>query len=330
LGRLLHLLSFAVSSIPVMLRQIAWRPDTVLVVEPTLFCAPVALLTARLANAKAWLHIQDYEVEAFFGLGFASGGFVKTCATAAEGWLMRRFDRVSSISRRMVARLAAFQVPQNRTLLFPNWVDTDRVRPGVDGCRFRKNWGLPPDRKIVLYAGSMGDKQGLDMVIETAGEMQADFPELLFLVVGEGSAKALLVEKAEKLGVRNVVFRPPQPPEDLPALLGIADVHLVVQKRGAGEAVMPSKLTGILAAGGTAVITADENTELGRLVIENPGIAVLAPPEDRARFREALLAALSRQGDDSGKNPVARAYAERHLAADVVLPRFERMLSAPC
>jgi colanic acid biosynthesis glycosyl transferase WcaI len=176
----------------------------------------------------------------------------------------------------------------------------------------------------------MGEKQGLDMVIETAGAMQADFPELLFLVVGEGSAKALLVEKADKMGVRNVVFQPPQPPEDLPALLGLADVHLVVQKRGAGEAVMPSKLTGILAAGGTAVITADEDTELGRLVIENPGIALLAPPEDPARFREALLAALSKQRGSHGMNPVARTYAERHLAADVVLHRFERMLSATC
>jgi colanic acid biosynthesis glycosyl transferase WcaI len=93
---------------------------------------------------------------------------------------------------------------------------------------------------------------------------------------------------------------------------------------------MPSKLTGILAAGGTAVITADEDTELGRLVIENPGIAVLAPPEDPARFREALLAALSKQRGSHGMNPVARTYAERHLAADVVLPRFERMLSATC
>jgi colanic acid biosynthesis glycosyl transferase WcaI len=330
LGRLLHLLSFAVSSIPVMLRQIFWRPDTVLAIEPTLFGAPVALLTARLSNAKAWLHIQDFEVEAFFGLGFSSGGFIKKCVTSVEGWLMCRFDRVSSISRRMIARLASFNVPQNRTSLFPNWVDTNRVRPGVNGRNFRKNWGLSPDRKIVLYAGSMGEKQGLDMVIETAGAMQADFPELLFLVVGEGSAKALLVEKADKMGVRNVVFQPPQPPEDLPALLGLADVHLVVQKRGAGEAVMPSKLTGILAAGGTAVITADEDTELGRLVIENPGIALLAPPEDPARFREALLAALSKQRGSHGMNPVARTYAERHLAADVVLPRFERMLSATC
>jgi len=327
-GRLFHLLSFAVSSIPVMLRQIFWRPNVVFVVEPPLFCSPVALLTARLANAKAWLHIQDYEVEAFFGLGFSSGGFFKKCATAVEGWLMRRFDRVSSISKQMVARLTAFEVPRKRTSLFPNWVDTNLVRPNVNGRSFRDEWGLSHGSKIVLYAGSMGNKQGLEMVLETANALQKDHPDILFLMVGEGSAKGLLIERARNLGLRNVMFKPPQPPDDLPALLALAEVHLVVQKRRAGEAVMPSKLTGILAVGGTAIITADVDTELGRLVIDNPGIAVLVPPENRARFQEALLGALANRRESPMMNRVAREYAERYLATDVVLSRFEGLLSA--
>jgi colanic acid biosynthesis glycosyl transferase WcaI len=214
--RLLHLLSFAVSSIPVMLRQISWRPDGIYVIEPTLFCAPCALATARLANAKAWLHIQDFEVEAFFGLGFGSGGFVKKVVHAVEGWLMRRFDRVSSISRQMTERLSAFGIPQDRISVIPNWVDIDRIRPGIRGRAFREEWGLGSDRKIVLYAGSMGKKQGLEMVLDTAKALQNDDPGILILLVGEGSEKEGLVQRAGDLGLRNVLFKPPQPPEDLP------------------------------------------------------------------------------------------------------------------
>jgi len=326
--RLLHLLSFAGSSIPVMLGQIFWRPDRVFVIEPTLFCAPCALVTARLANAKAWLHIQDFEAEAFFGLGFSSGGFVKKFVNAVEGWLMRRFDRVSSISRQMVARLSAFGIPEDRTSIVPNWVDTDRIRPGIPGRPFREEWGLGPDRKIVLYAGSMRKKQGLEMVLETARVLQNDDPEPLFLLVGEGSAKEGLVQRARELGLRNVVFKPPQHPEDFPALLTLANVHLVVQKKGVSEAFMPSKLTGILAVGGTAIITADEDTELGRLVKNNPGIAVLVPPENQKLFQEALRTELSNDRDGAGINPVAREYAERYLATDGILSPFEKALSA--
>jgi colanic acid biosynthesis glycosyl transferase WcaI len=327
-NRLLHLLTFAVSSIPVMVRQIFWRPDRIFVIEPTLFCAPWALVTARLANAKAWLHIQDFEAEAFFGLGFSSGGFVKKCVNAVEGWLIRRFDRVSSISRQMVARLSGFGIPEDRTTIFPNWVDTERIRPGIRGRAFREEWGLGPDRRIVLYAGSMGKKQGLEMVLETARVLQNDDPDTLFLLVGEGSAKEGLVQRAREHGLRNVVFKPPQPPEDFPALLTLANVHLVVQKKGVAEAFMPSKLTGILAVGGTAIITADEDTELGRLVKNNPGIAVLVPPENQRLFQEALRTELSKSRNGGGINPVARKYAERYLATDAILSQFEKVLSA--
>ena len=229
-NRLLHLLTFAVSSIPVMVGQIFWRPDRIFVIEPTLFCAPWALVTARLANAKTWLHIQDFEAEAFFGLGFGSGGFIKKWVNAIEGWLMRRFDRVSSISPQMVTRLSGFGIPGDRTTIFPNWVDTDRIRPGVRGRAFREEWGLGNDRKIALYAGSMGKKQGLEMVLETADAKEDGNPDVLFLLVGEGSAKEGIVQRARELGLRNVIFKPPQPPEDFPALLTLADVHLVVQK----------------------------------------------------------------------------------------------------
>ena len=91
---------------------------------------------------------------------------------------------------------------------------------------------------------------------------------------------------------------------------------------------MPSKLTGILAAGGTAIVTADGDTELGRLVKDNPGIAVLVPPENQELFQEALWTELSKHRNGAGINLVARKYAERYLATDKVLSQLEKVLSA--
>jgi len=190
-------------------------------------------------------------------------------------------------------------------------VDVDRIRPDARGRAFREEWGLGADRKIVLYAGSMGNKQGLEMVLETARALQNDDPEILFLLVGEGSAKEGLVQQTSALGLRNVVFKPPQPPEDLPALLTLADIHLVVQKKGVAEAFMPSKLTGILAAGGMAIITADEDTNWAGWW-GTPGIAVLVPPKtsgcSRRRCGRNCLA-WERWQD----KPCRPDYAERYL-----------------
>lgn len=195
--------------------------------------APGALAAARLSGAGAWLHVQDYEVEAFFGLGYMEGGFLKRRVAAVEGWLTRRFDVVSAVSRRMVARLSGLGLPDSRAVLFPNWVDTERIRSGIRGRDIRGEWGLAPDARIVLYAGSMGRKQGLELILETAAAAREDSPRAVFLMVGDGPARDGLVERAKALGLRNVVFRPPQPTEDFPALLAAADVHLVVQKKGA-------------------------------------------------------------------------------------------------
>ncbi|RMD58917.1 colanic acid biosynthesis glycosyltransferase WcaI, partial [Candidatus Parcubacteria bacterium] len=101
--RIVHLASFALSSFPVMLRQIFWKPDVVFVVEPPLFCAPAAWIVAKLTGGKCWLHVQDFEVDAAFALGLLPK-WMRKPTSLAERWWMRRFDQVSSISHAMVKR----------------------------------------------------------------------------------------------------------------------------------------------------------------------------------------------------------------------------------
>lgn len=324
--RIIHLASFAFFSFPVMLRHVWWRPDVVLVVQPPLFCAPQAWMVARLSGAKSWQHVQDFEVAAFFGLGFASSGFIKRIVTGIEGWLMRRFDRVSSISNAMVDRLAHLKVSRDRTYLFPNWVDARHIRPNSGGRTLRFEWGIAESRVVILYSGNMGKKQGLEIVLESASELEQTHPEVLFVLVGEGAAKTGLRAEAENRKLSNVIFQPLLPLNKLPSLLNMANIHLVIQKRGVADAVMPSKLTGILAAGGYSVITADEQTELGRFVAGNPGIAVLAEPENKNDLKRALVELLSRQRISGRYNSVARTYAEQHLDTERVLADLEQEL----
>lgn len=327
LTRLLHLATFALSSFPVLIGQVFWRPDVIFVVEPPLFCAPQALLAARLSGAKAWLHVQDFEIEAFFGLGFGSSSSLKRLVIKLESYLMRRFDHLSTISPTMLQRLLRLNIPRERASLFPNWVDLDTIRPVDPVSDLRAEWGIASDRKIVLYAGNMGEKQGLEIVLDAATILNTERQDIVFLMVGDGASRDKIAADAEQRQLRNVLFKPLQPLNKLHGLLSTADVHLVVQKRGAADAVMPSKLTGILAAGGRAVITADHDTELGRMVNDYPGIAQLVPPDNSPELAKAISEMLAAQ---DRFNPVARAFAEKHLAMQAILQGLERQLSALC
>lgn len=323
LKRLFHLLSFAISSLPVMIRQVKWRPDIIIVVEPSLFCAPQALLTAYLARGKSWLHVQDFEVAAFFGLGFASSGLLKRACIAIESCLMRRFDMVSSISKAMVDRLVRLGVSGDKTFFFPNWVDCNAMRTKCGGIDFRREWMIANDCKVVLYSGNMGRKQGLEIVLDVAEKFARQRPDVLFVMVGDGAAKQELVAEAKRRRLQNIIFKPLQPLADLPSLLSMADIHLVIQKRGAADAVLPSKLNGILAVGGFALITADQHTELGRLVNDNPDIALLVEPENKDALVKALLAALDGSSLRERGGCLAREYAEHYLDIDNVLKSAE-------
>ncbi len=318
LKRLVHLASFSLSSSLPVLAHLRWKPDRVVLVAPTLFCAPQALILAKLSGAGSVLHIQDYEVDALFGLGIAKGGALKRFAFAAEKAILRAFDRVSTISEGMLNRARQKGVSPDSLLFFPNWSETARFRAVSRSPQLLERLGVVPAKRVLLYSGNIGEKQGLESVIEAAERLQ-DRAELAFLIVGEGAGKARLVELANQKGLNNVHFAPLQPYEDLPALLASADCHLVIQKRGAADAVLPSKLTNILAVGGNAVITADSETSLGLLCEQQPGIATLVEPESV----DALVEGIEQTLRMPAHNAVATDYASENLDKHNVMIRFQ-------
>lgn len=319
--RVLHLSSFALSSLPVMLAHTSWKPDLVLTVEPAFTCAPVALLTARLAGAPAWLHIQDFEIDAAFELGmFPTGGVIQSLALRVERLVLRGFSRLSTISPRMLERLDRKEIGSSRSILFPNWVDVDMVYPLDAPSPLRAELGIEGNKIVLLYSGNMGAKQGLEILPELAARLGGR-SDLHFIFCGDGAYRAPLERAVD--GADNVSFLPLQPVERLNALLNTADIHLLPQRAGAADLVMPSKLTGMLASGRPVVATAAAGTQIAR-ALEGRGHVV--EPGDVG----GLVRAVEELADDAALRRemgcAARRYAERELARDAVLKRFERAL----
>lgn len=328
LTRLLHLLSFAFSSFPVVIGQWFWKPEVVITIEPTFFCTPAALILAKLSGAKCILHIQDYELDAMLGLGMGRGRLMSAVAGAVERWMMRRFDAISSISLSMVAMAKQKLKRQKTLLLFPNWVDINFVTSAADVSYYRDLWQVALSTKVVLYAGNIGKKQGLELVIHAADQLR-HLPDVLFVMVGSGAAYDDLKRQTEQLGLTGIRFYPLQPYERLPSLMALADVHLVVQKKGVADAVLPSKLTTIFSAGGNALITAEQHTELGLLCRNFPGIAECVETENANAFVDALSRMLACiDVNDREPNYIAREYAIQFLSKEAILARFEKDLKA--
>ena len=328
LKRVAHLASFMLGSLPVMLAQAFWQPEVVFTVEPTFFCAPVALLVAKAAGTASWLHVQDFEVDAAFDLGLLPAkGLLHDVALGLEKIFTQAFTRVSSISGKMIERAVAKGVQADRVRLFPNWVDVEAVYPQGDSvCNiFLRELGLE-GKIVLLYSGNMGAKQGLELLAPLSESFKHD-ARVHFVFCGDGAFRPQLEVLVG--GRSNVTLLPLQPFERLNDLLNAADIHLLPQRAGAADLVMPSKLTGMLSSGRPVIATADRGTQVAQ-VIEGTGqddaCGLVAPAEDSA----ALHAAVARLVDDTdlrrrlGEN--ARGYAVQHLGRDQVLDQFEREL----
>lgn len=307
--RLLAPLTFALSSAPVAIWQIIRRrPDVVMVVEPALFAAPVALFAASLVGAKTVLHVQDLEVEAAFAVGHLSkGGVLARVAKQFDYATTQGFDRIITISNRMAEKIAAKGVDPTHIKVIRNWVDIDQIKPLSSPSPYRKELELADGAFVVLYTGNIGIKQGVRLLIEAA-ELLADDPSIALIVAGEGPMRKQVEAAAQRLP--NLRLLPFQPEARFCDFLGLADLHVLPQERNAADLLLPSKLGGMLASGRPIVVTAEPGTELADFLDQSctftaPGdanalavairaLAKACVSEEAATHRRTLAAALSK------------------------------------
>lgn len=321
--RLLHLLSFGLSSVWPVLRSRSWKPAVILMVAPTIASAWAVLLLGRVLRVPVWLHVQDFEFAAAQGVGLATRSRAGRLLAGLESWLYRRFDHHSTISHAMITRLRHFGIADSH--LLPNWVDCQRLHPGAGGETFRQRWGVADDEVVVLYAGTLNAKQNLEVLIEAAGLTGPGSGTVRVHVVicGQGPEEYALRQAAQSMA--NIRFIPPVVDEELPALLDAADIHALPQRPEVASAVMPSKLTGMLASGKPVVATAAEDTDVA-LALKGAGICVA--PGDSMAFAAAIRTLSENRDRRQQLGQVARQRALLELDQKEILERFSAALLA--
>jgi colanic acid biosynthesis glycosyl transferase WcaI len=234
-----------------------------------------------------------------------------------ERYIFRQADMVGSISDGMMKKIQ--EKAKKDIFFFPNWVDVNKFHPIEERLLLKTEYGFAATDKIVLYSGAIGEKQGLESILQAAQALKED-RHLKFLICGSGPYKERLVMQAAEMGLENVIFFPLQPFERFNHFLNMADVHLVIQKANASDLVMPSKLTTILAVGGLALITANSGTSLHDLVSTH-NMGILVDAENQAALNEGILRSVNEDVREIAGN--GRAYAENYLSVSRIMGRFE-------
>ena len=317
-GRILHELSFGASCL-------AWWPslwarswDAVLAVCPLLQSGLVPALLARRQKIPFIFHVQDLQLDAARELAIIRQPQLLALLERLEHFLFTRSQAVTTISRAMAARIRDKGAPPERVHLLPNWADLEAIKPGTRRNALRRELGLN-DEIMVLYAGNMGEKQGLEVILDAAVITRYN-QAIRYVFVGEGAARQRLMDQAQHLALETVSFWPLQSRDRFPLLLNAADLHLVVQKDKASDLVMPSKLSGMLASGRPIIATAESGTQVA-MVVANAGCVVL--PGDIAAFVNAIKKLAEDLPLRNRLGCAGRAWIEREWGKERVLKAFE-------
>lgn len=288
--RMLMDCSFYFSSLLVVLYQLLSfkKYDIVIAPSPSFMSGFHNILMGLFWRKTVFVyHIQDLQIDAALELGIIQQDWLKKLLLGMEKVILNRATVVSTISQGMRNRVLAKSDKLNEVVLFSNWVDDSKIFKQPADLSVIANLGIPLNKKVFFYSGAIGEKQGLEIIIDIAPALAVSSPSLLFVISGSGPYKLKLQESIAQKGITNILFIELQPTDVFNHLLNYVDCHLIIQKKQAADLLLPSKLTNILAVGGLCIVTAAPGTSLYETVHINQ-LGIVIAPENAGALQSSI------------------------------------------
>ena len=303
------------------------RHDLVMAMSPPVFLGDAAWLVSKRFGIPLVFNVQDIFPDIALEIGAMGEGRALELAKRHEASLYRRADAVTVLSedqaKNVRAKLgtggaAPSVTAAGKVRVIHNFVDLDRIAPMEQENRYRRRHGLE-GKRVVMYSGNVGLSQPFELIRDAADRL-ADDPSVVFVINGEGAARPEVDSWAKNMD--NVLTVNFGPREEIREILGAADLHLVILKRGLAKSSTPSKLYSILAAGRPVLASIDEGSEVPSIIKEaEAGRAV--PPEDSWAFTTALEEMLAEPLELAAMGRRGRSFASSWLTPEAQAESYE-------
>lgn len=290
-GKLLDALNFGLGVHRYFKNNNVDKLDKVIIIAPyimtVLFCRKIIK-----NKIPIHLHIQDNEIlylEKKMKIFSWFSNFFKKL-------IFSKVSTVSTISIVMSHNIQKY-IKGRKVKLIRNWADSFDDNNILNRTKEFKIFypdlysDLTSGKKIVLYSGNIGQKQGLDICLEAIEVLKEHNARLI--IVGDGSGLKVLMEQFKPHGDL-IKFHSFVAKKHLDILLNSADVTLVPQLKEVEDLVFPSKLHNILASETEVLVGCSPGSELHNLQTYNgERMYWTYRPEDIRDFKMMLSCSLS-------------------------------------
>ncbi len=287
---------------------------------------PTWLIKTRY-RPRVILHIMDLWPESLTVSGFGRSTLKWSwLERVLDRWLSMTYDVADSIactSRRQIELLADRGVARHKLSYAPIWVDETIFRPIPKDEALAASLGLT-NRTVLLYAGSIGEAQGLDVLIEACDRLR-DEQTFQCVIAGSGIAESRLRDRVMERRLTNVTFVGRWPTHDMTRLMSIGDVHLVsLRADPLAEIAMPSKLPATLACAKPVIVAARGDAQA---LVSRSRSGWTCHPGDASDLEAAIRTAIAANTDLHEIGQRARRAYEAEFAAKIGVERIEHLLA---
>ena len=305
--RTLDFLSFMATGVAAGLFE--RRPDVVVATSPQFFAAVAGWMLGAARRRPFVFELGDLWPASITAVGAMDDNLFLRWMEKLELFLYRRSACVVALTDAFKANLVSRAIPAEKVAVVVNGVDTPRYAPRPRDTELAERWQLA-GKFVVGYVGTHGMAHGLGNVLDAAERVRG-MDELRFVLVGAGAERETLLAAAQRRGIGNVVFIPPQPKEAMPRIWSLCDVALVHLRNSPVFAeVIPSKMFEAMGMGLPLILAVPPGEATAILKADGAGLCV--PPEDPEALAGAALALMQDAGLRSALGRASLAAAPGH------------------
>jgi len=113
---------------------------------------------------------------------------------------LNRFDKVVAVSDSVEKEILKHNISPAKVLVIPNGIDLDRFISGRKTDTLRREFGIDPKCTIVGTVGRLSEEKGHTHLLHGAQKVLRTYPDVVFLIVGDGPLRQDLQDKALQVG----------------------------------------------------------------------------------------------------------------------------------
>ena len=230
-------------------------------------------------------------------------------------WLAKRFSRHqgNSLDGMVIPSRPMQRVLQDYGIATTMEVIATGIEPASfvlgDRVAFREKYGIAQERPMLLFVGRVAHEKNIDFLIKVVNQVRKEVADVLFVIAGEGPARAHLEQEVKRLALGQHV-----------RFIGYLDRHTELNNcyRAADIFIFSSRtetqglvLLEAMAQGVPLVSTA----ELGTRDVLQDGAGVWIAQEELSDFSSNVVKMLSHAQARSDLGELGRAYANEWSAA---------------